>query len=118
MARMTLGARIRQAFGGKGTASRSGKGGADARLGKQVLANDGVVLGTITAVWQGADAPDGAPHEETLGVQQAEQDMNGLLYIPTTAIARMSDQGVILTVDRTQVTARGWRYRPEWIPKE
>lgn len=117
MARMTLGAWIRQAFGRPDTAPRPGKGGADARLGRQVLANDGVVLGTITAVWQGADASDGAPHEETLGVQQSEQDEKDLLFIPATAIARTSDQGVILTVDRTQVTARGWRYRPEWIPK-
>jgi len=115
MARMTLGAWIRQAFGRQGTASRPGKGGADARIGRQVLANDGAVLGTITAVWH-ADATDGAPHEETLGVQQADQDVNGVLYIPATAIARTSDQGIILTVDRTQVTARGWRYRPEWIP--
>lgn len=113
---MTLGTWIRQALGRRGTAPLRGTGGADARIGTQVLTNDGGVLGTITAVWQGADATDGAPHDETLGVQQPEHDVEGLLYIPSTAIARMSGQGVILTVDRTQVTARGWRYRPDWIP--
>lgn len=116
MARTTLGAWIRQAFGRQGTAPRPGTGGADGRIGKPVLTNDGVVLGTIASVWQGADATDGVPHEETLGVQRPEQDVEDRLYIPATAIARMSAQGVILTVDMTQVTARGWRYRPDWIP--
>jgi hypothetical protein len=81
----------------------------------QVITNEGSVLGTITAVWRGVDATDGAAHEDTLGVQRPEGDDTGLLYIPSGAIARLSDKGAILTVDGAQVGPRGWRFRPAWL---
>lgn len=112
MARTTLGAWARQAFGKHGAAAPHD--GADVRIGKQVLTNDGATVGTILSVWQSKDATDGASHDETLGIRLSAQD--SLLYIPTSAVARSSDQGLILAVDMAQVTARGWRYRPDWIP--
>jgi hypothetical protein len=118
MARKTIGAWIRQALGGHGTGPQRDRDAANRRIGKQVTTSDSVVLGTITAVWQGADATDGAPHEDTLIVQRPEQGVEGLLYIPSHAIARESDQGLILTVEEAQVTARGWRFRPGWLPQE
>ncbi|HWE61105.1 MAG TPA: hypothetical protein VHB98_05290, partial [Chloroflexota bacterium] len=62
MARKTIGAWIHQALGGHKT------GAATAGIGNQVLTNEGTVLGTITAVWKGADATDHASHEDTLCV--------------------------------------------------
>ncbi|MGH2346946.1 MAG: hypothetical protein ACRDG4_17105 [Chloroflexota bacterium] len=109
MARTTIGGWIRQTFGG--AARETGKVGKQS-IGKPVVTNDGMALGTIAELWRGADAADHAPHDDTLGVGQAE----GMLYIPTHAVASASDQEVRLTVDMAQVTARGWRYRPEWLP--
>jgi hypothetical protein len=118
MARKTIGTWLRQALGGQGTGKRHGATGPSPYVGKQVSTNDGNVLGTIIAVRQGTEATDGASHEDTLVVRGPVQNLADLLYIPTAAIARVSDQGVILTVDATQVTARGWRYRPAWLPQD
>lgn len=115
MAGKGIGTWIRQALGGKAAGSGKGMDGADARIGKHVIANEGTVIGTITAVWHGADATDHAPHEDTLGVQQPDQGDGGLLYIPADAIARQTAQNVTLTVDRSQMVNRGWRYRPAWL---
>jgi hypothetical protein len=112
MARKTIGAWIQQALGGQKT------GTATARIGNQVITNEGTVLGTVTGVWRGADATDHAPHEDTLCVQRSEQGDAALLYIPAGAIARVSDQSVVLMVDGAQVTARGWRFRPGWLPQD
>lgn len=111
MARKTLGAWLHHALGGRGAA------GAVPRVGNSVITNEGAVLGTIAAIWSGSAATDGASHEETLGVRRSEQDETDLLYIPSSAIARVSEQGVVLTVDGTQVVARGWRHRPAWLPQ-
>jgi hypothetical protein len=110
MARTTIGGWIRQTFGG-GAARQTSEVGTH-NIGKQVVTSDGVALGTIAELWRGADAADHAPHDDTLGVGQAE----GMLYIPTNAVAQTSGQEVRLTVDMAQVTARGWRYRPGWLP--
>lgn len=112
MANMTIGNWIRKALGGR-TGKGTNSGGS--RVGKQVVANDGAVIGTITAIWQGADANDRASHEDTLGVQPPDQGDGGLLYIPSSAIASETAQQVALTVDRTQVANRGWRFRPTWL---
>jgi hypothetical protein len=116
MARMTVGAWIRQVLGGRGTGAQDRNG--SPRVGMQVITNEGVVLGTITAVWRGVDATDGATHEDTLGVQRTDGDDAGLLYIPSGAIARLSDKGAILTVGEAQVGPRGWRFRPTWLHSE
>jgi hypothetical protein len=118
MARMSIGTWLRQALGGQGTGKHQGTTGPSPYLGKQVSTNDGSVLGTIIAVRQGTGATDGATHEDTLVVRGPVQNLADLLYIPAAAIARRSDQGVILTVDAAQVTARGWRYRPAWLPQD
>ena len=118
MAHKTIGAWIRGALGGHGGVAQQKVGGASPHIGRQVITSDGIVLGTVTTAWQGADATDRAPHEDTLGVRRSDHDVEGLLYIPSHAIARLSDQGVMLTVDEAQVTARGWRYRPGWLPQE
>jgi hypothetical protein len=110
MARTTIGGWLRQTFGG-GAARQTGQVGKQS-VGMPVVTNDGAALGTIAEVWRGADAADHAPHDDTLGVRGAE----GMLYIPTHAVARVADQQVRLTVDMAQVTARGWRYRPGWLP--
>jgi hypothetical protein len=115
MARKTIGAWIRQAFGGHGAGAQDRNG---AHVGMQVITNEGVVLGTITALWRSVDATDGATHEDTLGVRRPEEDDTGLLYIPSSAIARVSEEGVTLAVDGTQVGARGWRFRPTWLLAE
>lgn len=118
MARKTIGAWIRQALGANGAGSKQGPAGASPYMGKQVITNEGIVLGTVTAMWRGTDATDHSSHEDTLGVQRPEQDRDGLLYIPSSAIARESAQGIVLTVDESQVGARGWRFRPEWLPQD
>lgn len=118
MAGKSIGAWFRQALGGQASGSGKGANGADPRIGKQVIANEGTVVGTITAVWQGKDATDRAPHVDTLGVQRPEQGDGGLLYIPADAVARESAQSVALTVDLSQVVNRGWRYRPAWLTQE
>ncbi len=118
MARKTVGTWLRQTLGGQGTGKQQGAAAPSPYVGKQVSANDGSVLGTIIAVRQGTEATDGAAHEATLVVRGPVQNLADFLYIPATAIARQSDQGVILTVDATQVTARGWRYRPAWLPQD
>ena len=118
MASKGIGAWIRQAFGGQAAGSGKSADGADARVGKQVSTNEGTVLGTITAVWQGTDASDHAPHEDTLGVQRPEQGDGGLLYIPASAIAREAAQSVTLMVDFSQVASRGWRFRPTWLSQD
>jgi hypothetical protein len=41
-----------------------------------------------------------------------------MIFVPSTAIGRLSEQNVALTVDVAQVTARGWRYRPSWLPAD
>jgi hypothetical protein len=109
MARKSIGAWVRQALGGQS------KDGTSPRIGMQVLASDDTVLGTITAIWPGADATDHAAHEDTLGVQRPAQTDAALLYIPSNAIARTSKDGIVLTVDEEQVIARGWRFRPGWL---
>jgi hypothetical protein len=118
MARMTIGTWIRQAFGGQSTGKQRGATGRSPYVGKQVSTNDGSVLGTITAVRLGTEASDSASHEDTLVVRGPVQNLADVLYIPSTAIARQSDQGVVLAVDAAQVTARGWRYRPAWLPQD
>lgn len=112
MARMTIGARIRQVLG-RGSTNSAGPS-----IGNQVITNEGTVLGTITAIWKGADATDHAPHEDTLYVQRPDQEATSPLYVPAGAIARMSDQGVVLAVDGAQAIARGWRFRPGWLPQD
>lgn len=114
MARKTIGTWIRQALGGHDTVAT----GPSPHIGRQVSTNDGSVLGTVIAVRPGMDATDGASHEDTLVVRGPVQSQEDPLYIPTSAIARASSEGVILTVDATQVTARGWRYRPAWLPQD
>lgn len=111
MAHMTIGARIRHVLGRESTASTGPS------IGNQVITNEGIVLGTITTIWKGADATDHAPHEDTLYVQRLEQEGTSPLYIPAGAVARVSDQGVVLTVDGAQAVARGWRFRPGWLPQ-
>jgi hypothetical protein len=118
MARKTIGTWMRQALGGQSMGKRQGTAGSSPHIGKQVSTSDGKVLGTAIALRQGADGTDGASHEDTLVVRGPEQNLTDLLYIPAAAIARVSDQGIILTVDATQVTARGWRYRPAWLPQD
>ncbi len=118
MARKTIGTWVRQALGGQGTGKRQGAAGPSPYLGKQVSTNDGSVLGTIISVRQGTEATDGASHEDTLVVRGPVQNLADFLYIPSAAIARQSGQGVSLTVDAAQVTARGWRYRPAWLPQD
>jgi hypothetical protein len=41
-----------------------------------------------------------------------------MLFVPTSAIDRVANQTIALTVDRVQVTARSWQYRPSWLPKD
>ena len=113
-----VGAWIRQALGGQGANSNKAGAGADSRIGKQVLTNEGTVIGTITAVWRGTDANDQARHEDTLGVQRPEQGEAGLLYIPSSAIANETAQNVTLMVDMSQVASRGWRFRPTWLSQD
>jgi hypothetical protein len=85
----------------------------------QVTTLDGTVLGTVSRLWLGAAATDSAKHEDTLGIVQAgKTDESGMLFIPSTAISRITGQDIALSVDHTQVTARGWQYRPSWLPKE
>jgi hypothetical protein len=117
MAYKTIGARVRQGIGAWVRQARGGrsKDVANPRIGMQVLMSDETVLGTITAIWPGANATDHAPHEDTLGVHRPEQTDAALLYIPSNAIARMSKDGIVLTVDGEQVVARGWRFRPGWL---
>jgi hypothetical protein len=109
MARTTIGGWFKQTFGGG--AQKSGGVGTQS-IGKKVVTSDGVALGTISELWRGADAADHAPHDDTFGVGGGADR----LYIPTNAVARTTDQELHLTVAMAQVTARGWRYRPEWLP--
>ena len=109
MARTTIGGWFKQTFGGG--AKPTGNLGTR-NIGMTVLTSDGVALGTVTELWRGADAADHAPHDDTFGVGEGA----GLLYIPTNAVARTTNQEMHLTVAMAQVTARGWRYRPEWLP--
>jgi hypothetical protein len=107
MASRTIGGWIRQALSGRGAA-------AGPRIGSRVITNEGSLLGTLTALWQGTAAADSAAREDTLEVAQ---DGAPALYIPVSAIARVDDRGVVLAVDGTQVVARGWRLRPPWLPQ-
>ena len=120
MASKTVSGWIHYALAEHGRVSKQDMAGASRRIGMQVRTSDDFVLGTITTVWQGADATDRAPHEDTLGVTgwRPEQGVAGQLYIPSHAIARVADQVVILTVEEAQVTARGWRHRPQWLPQD
>jgi hypothetical protein len=118
MERKTIGSWLRQALGGRGGATQQGKNAAGLRVGMQVMTLDGTVLGTISALWLGADATDHAAHEDTLGVVPAQQDEQGLLFVPSTAVGRVAGQNVTLTVDQTQMRARGWQYRPTWLPAD
>jgi hypothetical protein len=81
----------------------------------QVLANEGTVLGTIAVVWRGADATDGAPHDDTYGVKKPDASDTSMLFIPSSAVAQVSDKGVTLNVGENQVGPRGWRFRPAWL---
>ncbi len=110
MARTTIGGWFKQTFGGD---KKTGNAGASS-IGMQVVTSDGVALGTVTELWRGADAADHAPHDDTYGVGGGAD----LLYIPTHAVARTTGQEMHLTVAMAQVTARGWRYRPEWLPQQ
>lgn len=112
MAGMNVGAWLRSAFGGRGKNTGTGSG---AQVGMQVLGNDGTLLGTITVVWPGAAATDGAPHDDTYGVRKPEADDTAMLFVPSSAVARVSEKGVTLTVDGAQVGPRGWRFRPAWL---
>ena len=118
MALRTSFMRIRQSLGGHGTHSDRGKAGGGLHIGMQVNTSDGGALGTITQLWLGADATDHATHEDTLGVRRPAPDDAGLLYIPSHAVARVSDSSVILSVDQAQVTARGWRFAPKWLSQD
>lgn len=111
MAGMNVGGWLRSAFGGRGKGTQNG----GARVGMQVLANEGTVLGTIATVWRGADATDGAPHDDTYGVKKPDAADTSMLFIPSSAVAKVSDKDVTLTVDEHQIGPRGWRFRPAWL---
>jgi hypothetical protein len=112
MAGKNVGGWLKSLMGGRGKHSSDASG---AREGMSVMGNEGTVLGTITMVWRGADATDGAPHDDTFGVRKADADDTSMMFIPSTAVARITDKGVTLTVDGTQVGPRGWRFRPAWL---
>ncbi len=111
MARTTIGGWFKQTFGG---AKPTGSVGTQS-IGMKVTTSDGVALGTVAQLWRGADAADHAPHDDTFGVWGRGGPH---CIFPTNAVARTTDQEMHLTVAMAQVTARGWRYRPEWIPQE
>lgn len=108
---------LRRTLGGLGGATRRGKNAAGPTVGMRVTTLDGSVLGTIAELWRGADATDHASHEDTLGVLPPELDGKAMLYVPSTAVGHVSGQDLALSVDLAQVTARGWQYRPNWLPK-
>jgi len=110
MARTTIGGWFKQTFGG---AKATGNLGTQS-IGMKVTTSDGVALGTVATLWRGADAADHAPHDDTFGVGTGADR----LYIPTNAVARTTGQEIHLAVAMAQVTARGWRYRPEWLPQD
>jgi len=79
---------------------------------------DGTVLGTVSMLWPGSDATDHVKHEDTLGVLPDAKEVKAMLFVPSTAIGHVMDENVSLTIDRAQVTARGWQYRPKWLPAD
>lgn len=114
MARTSVGTWFRNALGKSGGNSKA----KSVQPGSTVLTNTGTVMGTVASIWHGADATDGSVHEDTILVQKSDGGNDGLLYIPASAVASMTEKGVVLTVDTEQVAARGWRFRPIWMPVE
>lgn len=112
MADRSVGAWLRHALGGKGAAA----GGP--RIGMAVRTSEGVEVGTITAIWRGANATDGSRQEDTMEARPPAPEQGAALYVPVSAIARVEGETVALTVDGAQVAARGWRYRPGWLPRD
>ena len=111
----SFGTWLRQTLGG---ASHRGSHASGPRVGMHVTTLDGTVLGTVSTLWPGSDATDHAKHEDTLGVLPDAKEGKAMLFVPSTAIGRVGDENVSLTVDRAQVTARGWQYRPKWLPTD
>ena len=114
----TIGTWLRHTIDGlKGSVQR-GKGATGPQVGMQVTTLDGKVLGTISTVWLGKDAADHAAHEDTLGVLPSGNDGKGMIFVPSTSVGHQTEHEVSLTVDLAQVSARGWLYRPSWLPKD
>ncbi len=115
----TFGTWLRQTLGSLGGAmQRRGPTSARPLVGMQVTTLDGTVLGTVSALWLGTAATDHVKHEDTLGVERPGQGGTGMLFVPSTAISRVTGQDIALSVDHAQVTARSWQYRPAWLPKD
>ena len=94
------------------------------RKGMEVRASDGDVLGRVAEVWVGTDPGSTQPRcdEEVcsrLEVRRRERLVREVvLYVPYSAIAGVSDEGVALGVDGEAARSSGWSHRPRWIRDE
>ena len=66
-------------------------------VGREVETNDEMVLGTVTAV-----------HDDEIEVTSTGIDRQQVWRIPRSAISKVDDMAVHLSVSRGQAVAKGW----------
>ena len=93
---------------------------AQIRKGMEIHTADGHTLGKVTEIWYGTDptANNARGDEDLCSRLEVHRGFVGraALYIPSTAIASVSSNSVVLTVDAATVDERPWHEKPHWIP--
>ncbi len=90
------------------------------RPGIQVHTADRHPLGTVTRVWFGRDPSANSPHCDDeccsrIEVQRGRMLTRQVRYVPLNAIAAVTADHVMLTLDATTVDERDWTTEPAWI---
>jgi hypothetical protein len=89
------------------------------REGMDISTRDLLKMGKVLHVWIGTDPSySGDVWHEELCSRVEVRWAGRPFYLPAYAIDRVSEHGVILTMDAATVVQRRWYRRPEWIPAE
>lgn len=92
--------------------------------GMEVCDLDGDKVGKVGKIYQPAAVsstattmaePTGEPY---LKVDTGFLGLGKDLYIPGSAISDVTDERVMLNVDKDRVDAMGWERRPDWLPED
>lgn len=90
----------------------------DGLAGRELRSSDGVVIGTVAAVFHPPREDDLAPGSHYLLVEPSHltgPDGAGSLYVPETAIAGVGPDGIDVQGTRDEIENRGWSSRPALI---
>ena len=81
-----------------------------------VVSADEHFLGRIEHIWYGLDPDPHNPRCDEEVCSRLEVPYHGTtFYIPFNAIAHVSWDAVVLTVDAATVDEKGWYRKPSWI---